>query len=143
MRFSLCLSILLSLTRVLALLMLLEPNFQFSELIVRTRLYAWIPDVKLYSRMLSRLPSLCVLVPEINFQPAGALFLPASVVCKIKADSKQTGHDLVHKSRLVVQHSKKRFPSTDLVVVHATVATAKNANTVWHSAHIDKPRLAG
>jgi hypothetical protein len=40
-----------------------------------------------------------------NEVPVGALMLPASVVCKVKADPKQTGHILVRKCRLVVQHS--------------------------------------
>ena len=73
-----------------------------------------------------------------------ALLLPASVVCKVKADPKQAGHVLVYKGRLVVQHSKKRFPSTDPDVVHATVASAKNVKTVLDlSAHIGKPHQQG
>ena len=76
--------------------------------------------------------------------PKGALMLPASVVCKVKADPKQAGHVLVRKCRLVVQHSKKRFPSTDPDVVHATVASAKNVKTVLDlSAHIGKPHQQG
>jgi hypothetical protein len=76
--------------------------------------------------------------------PAGALLLPASVICKVKADPKQMGHVLVRKGRLVVQHSKKRFPSADPDVVHATVASAKNVKTVLDlSAHIGKPHQQG
>ena len=58
--------------------------------------------------------------------PPDALLLPASVVCRVKADPKQMGHHLLHKGRVVVQHSVKRFPPlTDHGDVHTTVATAK------------------
>ena len=77
--------------------------------------------------------------------PPDALLLPASVVCRVKADPKQMGHHLLCKGRIVVQHSVKRFPPlTDHGDVHATVATAKNVKTIVDlSAHTGKPHQQG
>ena len=62
--------------------------------------------------------------------PADAIVLPASAVCKVKADPKQEGHVMIRKARLVVQHSKRRFPMEQHDMVHATVARVKNVRFV-------------
>ena len=76
--------------------------------------------------------------------PAGALLIPSSVVCRVKADPKQLGFVPKYKSRIVVQHSRHRYDIMDAENIRATVARAKTVKTILNmSARIRKTHGQG